>query len=91
MQSAVKGLEKLEFRKPQEFEYMHASVYGSKYAAGDLPKNEMPETEMPREVSNAQRLSSLMFPRHVYLFRKWSANSWPGGLSHDQVSPDQGL
>lgn len=26
------------------------SVYGSKYAAQDLPKTEMPEKEMPREV-----------------------------------------
>ncbi len=26
------------------------SVYGSKWAAQDLPKHEMPEKEMPREV-----------------------------------------
>ena len=28
-----------------------ASVYGSRYAACDLPKTEMPETEMPKEVA----------------------------------------
>jgi glutamate decarboxylase len=27
------------------------TVYGSKYAALDLPKHEMPENEMPREVA----------------------------------------
>lgn len=27
------------------------SVYGSKFAAADLPKHEMPEGEMPREVA----------------------------------------
>lgn len=28
-----------------------ASVYGSKYAAADLPKHEMPDDEMPKEVA----------------------------------------
>ena len=28
-----------------------ASVYGSRFAATDLPKHEMPEGEMPREVA----------------------------------------
>lgn len=28
-----------------------ASVYGSKFAAEDIPRHEMPETEMPREVA----------------------------------------
>jgi glutamate decarboxylase len=27
------------------------SVYGSKFAAEDLPKHEMPENEMPKEVA----------------------------------------
>jgi glutamate decarboxylase len=27
------------------------TVYGSKYAAEDLPKHEMPEREMPKEVA----------------------------------------
>ena len=29
----------------------HASVYGSRYAAHDLPRVEMPEEEMPREIA----------------------------------------
>jgi glutamate decarboxylase len=28
-----------------------ASVYGSRYAACDIPKVEMPESEMPKEVA----------------------------------------
>jgi glutamate decarboxylase len=28
-----------------------ASVYGSKYAARDLPKHEMPDDEMPKEIA----------------------------------------
>ena len=28
-----------------------AGVYGSRFACEDLPKHEMPETEMPREVA----------------------------------------
>ena len=28
-----------------------ASVYGSRFAATDLPKHEMPDGEMPREVA----------------------------------------
>jgi glutamate decarboxylase len=28
-----------------------ASVYGSKYASQDLPKHEMPEGEMPKEIA----------------------------------------
>jgi glutamate decarboxylase len=28
-----------------------ASVYGSRFAAQDLPKHEMPDNEMPREVA----------------------------------------
>jgi glutamate decarboxylase len=27
-----------------------ATVYGSRYAAADLPKHEMPDREMPKEV-----------------------------------------
>lgn len=81
MKAAVQGLEKLEF-KTQESESVHASVYGSKYAARDLPKNEMPDEEMPREVSDAQRLPYFVPSMHVCL-TEWSANLWAGCLSHD--------
>ena len=35
---------------PGEDEFT-ASVYGSRFAAQDLPRHEMPEDEMPREVA----------------------------------------
>lgn len=46
----VNGLEKVQFEKPSEDE-VTASVYGSKFAAEDLPKHEMPESEMPKEIA----------------------------------------
>lgn len=46
----VKGLEKVQFEKPSDDE-VTASVYGSKFAAEDLPKHEMPESEMPKEIA----------------------------------------
>lgn len=35
---------------PDEDEFT-TSVYGSRFAAADLPKHEMPEGEMPRDVA----------------------------------------
>ena len=46
----VKGLEKVQLEKPSDDE-VTASVYGSKFAAEDLPKHEMPESEMPKEIA----------------------------------------
>jgi glutamate decarboxylase len=45
------GLERLSFNDPPAEDEFTSSVYGSKYAAADLPKHEMPEGEMPREVA----------------------------------------
>lgn len=36
---------------PTEEDHFTTSVYGSKFAAEDLPKLEMPENEMPKEVA----------------------------------------
>jgi glutamate decarboxylase len=48
---ATSGLEDLSFKNiPGEDEFT-SSVYGSRFAAADLPKNEMPEEEMPREIA----------------------------------------
>ncbi|KAF2764125.1 glutamate decarboxylase [Teratosphaeria nubilosa] len=46
------GLENLDLG-PQGFgeNEFTASVYGSRYAAADLPRHEMPDEEMPREVA----------------------------------------
>ena len=46
----VGGVEKFKFELQDENQLL-ASVYGSHYAALDLPKNEMPEREMPKEVA----------------------------------------
>ena len=43
-------LENLSLGGPDQNEYT-ASVYGSRFAAQDLPKHEMPDNEMPREVA----------------------------------------
>lgn len=46
----VKGMERVQLEKPSADEAT-ASVYGSKFAAEDLPKHEMPESEMPKEIA----------------------------------------
>ena len=46
------SLEKLKLDViPENEDSFTTTVYGSKYAALDLPKHEMPENEMPREVA----------------------------------------
>jgi glutamate decarboxylase len=42
------GVKHEGFDEPEDF---IGSVYGSRYAACDLPKYEMPEREMPKEVA----------------------------------------
>ena len=46
----IDALKELDLSNPGDDEFT-SSVYGSRYAAVDLPKHEMPETEMPREVA----------------------------------------
>lgn len=36
---------------PTDENQFTTSVYGSKFAAADLPKHEMPENEMPKEIA----------------------------------------
>ena len=45
----VDGLEKIKFDDVGQ-DTLTTSVYGSRFAAEDLPKHEMPEREMPKEV-----------------------------------------
>lgn len=47
----VKGMEKLHVTASAESDSFTTSVYGSRFAALDLPKHEMPENEMPKEVA----------------------------------------
>ena len=44
--------EELEIGPEEDFgEEYSTTVYGSKFAACDIPKHEMPEGEMPKEVA----------------------------------------
>ena len=49
-QSTVPGLEHISLDAPGDDEFS-TSVYGSRFAAQDLPQHEMPEREMPREIA----------------------------------------
>lgn len=46
----VEGMEKIQLETGGDDAFT-SSVYGSKFAAADLPAHEMPETEMPKEVA----------------------------------------
>lgn len=50
-QPLVKGLEKLTIAATPDNDSFTTTVYGSRFAAEDLPKYEMPEKEMPKEVA----------------------------------------
>jgi glutamate decarboxylase len=47
----VEGMEKLQIGVSADPDAFTTSVYGSKFAAEDLPKHEMPEGDMPKEVA----------------------------------------
>jgi glutamate decarboxylase len=49
--SLVEGMEKVTMATSSQADLFTTSVYGSKFAAEDLPKHEMPENEMPKEVA----------------------------------------
>jgi glutamate decarboxylase len=48
--SIVPGLEHISLAPPGDDEFS-TSVYGSRFAAEDLPSHEMPEKEMPKEIA----------------------------------------
>lgn len=48
--STVPGLEHIELEVAGEDEYS-TSIYGSRFAAMDLPHHDMPEKEMPKEIA----------------------------------------
>lgn len=48
----VEGLKNFSFTDPTGLsDSIHTSVYGSSFAAEDLPKHVMPDKEMPKEVA----------------------------------------
>lgn len=49
-EKVVSGIDDLDLGVPGQDEFT-ASVYGSKFAAADLPRHEMPDNEMPKEVA----------------------------------------
>ncbi|EFR00494.1 glutamate decarboxylase [Nannizzia gypsea CBS 118893] len=46
----LKRVDTLDLDEPQDHDF-YSSVYGSRFAAEDLPTDEMPEKEMPKEVA----------------------------------------
>lgn len=49
--SLAQGLKDVKFQQIDDEDRFTSSVYGSKFAAADLPRNEMPEEEMPKDVA----------------------------------------
>jgi len=47
----LEGLDSKKFFPEQEEDAISGSVYGSRFAAQDLPKYEIPENEMPKEIA----------------------------------------
>ena len=47
----VKGLDDLKLEPNAEEDEATASVYGSRFAAECMPRHEMPEREMPKEIA----------------------------------------
>lgn len=47
----IEGLEKLKLEEYIEPDTITASVYGSRFAIEDIPRHEMPEREMPKEIA----------------------------------------
>lgn len=47
----VSGVKKVHLQLANDEDKFTTSVYGSRFAIDDLPKHEMPENEMPKEVA----------------------------------------
>lgn len=47
----VEGMKSISLDTPSNTDTFTTTVYGSRFAAQDLPKHEMPEGEMPKEVA----------------------------------------
>ena len=45
------GVKKVHLQLANDEDSFTTSVYGSRFAAQDLPRHEMPESEMPKEVA----------------------------------------
>lgn len=47
----IKGMKEVKLEQAPEEDAFTSSVYGSKFAAADLPRHEMPDHEMPKDVA----------------------------------------
>jgi glutamate decarboxylase len=47
----VDGIKKVHLQLANDYDSFTTSVYGSRFAAQDLPRHEMPEHEMPKDVA----------------------------------------
>ncbi len=47
----AEGVKKVHLQLANDEDSFTTSVYGSRFAAQDLPRHEMPELEMPKEVA----------------------------------------
>jgi glutamate decarboxylase len=47
----VDGIKKVHLQLANDDDSFTTSVYGSRFAAQDLPRHEMPEHEMPKDVA----------------------------------------
>jgi len=88
--SVAHSLEKLKLDYLAQDDSFTTTVYGSKYAALDLPKYEMPENEMPKEVAY-RMIKSVHHSTHGKIPSnahqgQTQGRFEPGWQSHSQVS-----
>jgi glutamate/tyrosine decarboxylase-like PLP-dependent enzyme len=74
--SIVPGLEHISLEPPGEDEFS-TSVYGSRFAAEDLPSHEMPEKEMPKEIAYRMIKDELSLDGNPMLKYVYNSESGP--------------
>lgn len=72
----VDGMDKLNMNTSGAGDSFTTTVYGSRFAAEDLPKHEMPENEMPKEVAYRMIKDDLSLDgnpmlKYVFLLIRW--------------------
>jgi glutamate decarboxylase len=82
----IAGLQQLKLDVLENEDSFTTTVYGSKYAVLDLPKYEMPENEMPKEVAYRMIKDDLSLDGNptlnlasfvtTYMVRIWPKTRW---------------
>ena len=84
----VKGMENVSMQEPNEDE-LTASVYGSRFAAQELPMHEMPEQEMPKDIAYRMIKDDLTLDGNPTLnLASFVTTYMVGGHSHNLNAPD---